>query len=255
VSDEVKILIWDIETAPSLGYVWGKWEQNVLAFEQEWYILTVAWKWLGEKTTHVLGLDDFDLYKKEPENDRELARLAWELFNEADIVVAHNGVAFDTKKAQARMILHGFDPPTSFKEVDTLQLARKSFAFTSNRLGDLCQQLGIGGKAETGGFETWLGCLRGDPKAWSRMKRYNRRDVAILEQLYLKLRPWSRSHPNLATISGRADACPKCGASDGFDSKGWAYTQVSKRQKLRCKACRGIVYGRQLTRTDAEHVS
>ena len=29
-----KILFLDIETAPSLGWVWGKWQQNVIDFKE-----------------------------------------------------------------------------------------------------------------------------------------------------------------------------------------------------------------------------
>jgi DNA polymerase elongation subunit (family B) len=253
---EPRILLWDIETAPNLGYTWGKWEQNVLAFESEWYLLTISWKWLGEKTTHVTGLVDFEKrYKKNPEDDYELAKLAWDLFNEADIVVAHNGVAFDTKKAQARMIIHGMDPPSSFKEVDTLNLARRHFNFTSNKLGDLCETLGIGAKVSTGGFELWRDCLRGDRRAWDRMKKYNKQDVVILEELYLRLRPWSNRHPNLATMSGRYDACPKCGSTKGMKSQGWQYNAVTMYQRFRCRACGGEVAGRKLKRTETEYVS
>src|ERR1035437_5504487 len=177
-----RILLWDIESAPNLGFAWGLWEQNILSFEHQWYLLSIAWRWLGEKTTHVQGLIDFERFTVDPQDDYELAALAHRLFSEADIVIAHNGIAFDTKKAQARMLFHGFDPPTPFREVDTLKIARRHFAFTSNKLGDLCDVLGIGRKLETGGFQTWLGCMRGDPKAWAKMKRYNKQDVVILEK-------------------------------------------------------------------------
>jgi len=132
----------------------------------------------------------------------------------ADIVIAHNGIAFDTRKIQARMLFHGLNPPSPYREVDTLKIARKHFSFTSNRLDDLCQTLGIGRKLATGGFDTWLGCMRGDPKAWAKMTRYNKRDVKLLVALYKKLLPWTTVHPNLATISGAAgEMCPKCGSN------------------------------------------
>lgn len=255
-TNEPRVLLWDIETAPNLGYVWGRYEQNVLAFEHEWYLLTISWKWLGDKTVHVLGLDDYpDRYAKNPEDDYELAKLAYELFDEADIVVAHNGVAFDTKKANARMLIHGFDPPGTYKEFDTLTTARKYFSFTSNKLGDLCEVLGIGKKAETGGFKLWRDVLRGDAKAWAKMKKYNRQDVVILEKLYLKLRPWSKTHPNLATLGDRPSACPKCGSEDGMVSKGWTYTAVTKRQRFKCVSCGGSVSSRKIERTETAYVA
>ena len=251
---EPRILLWDIESSPLLARVWQRYQADALSIESDWYILSIAWKWLGDKRTNVIGLCDFERYATNPENDYELVKKAHELFCEADIVVAHNGIAFDTKKAQARMIIHGFEPPTPFKEVDTLRVARGHFAFTSNRLGDVCTALGIGGKAETGGFQTWLGCINGDPKAWAKMKKYNKHDVVILEQLYLKLRPWMSRHPNLATIAEVEKACPKCGSTEGMKPRGWSASSVSRRRVYQCVSCSGYSSGRVIERSEAQYV-
>ena len=250
---EPRILLFDIESSPNLGYVWGKWEQNVISFECEWIVLSLAWKWAGEKKVHVKGLCDYPLYEEDRENDIELARLAHDLFTEADIVIGHNSVAFDTKKVQARMLFHGMDPPAPYKEVDTLKIARRHFAFTSNKLDDLCQKLDIGKKAPTGGFETWLGCLQGDEKAWAKMKKYNAHDVVLLEELYLRLRPWDKQ-PNLAMLGDFPDGCPKCGVVGEMQARGWTVAQTTKRQRFQCRSCGGWCSGRAITKTDVEFV-
>ncbi len=56
---KTKILVFDIETSPSLGYVWGKYKQYVIEFEQEWNMLCFAYKWLGEKKIHSKALPDY----------------------------------------------------------------------------------------------------------------------------------------------------------------------------------------------------
>lgn len=252
---EARILIYDIETAPNLGYTWGKWQQDVIKFKDDWYLLSVAWKWIGDSKAHVLGLPDFDLYKSEPANDRELALKLRELFDEADIAVTHNGVSFDNRKAQSRMMVHGITPPSPHKDVDTLRVARGNFAFTSNRLGDLCAALGIPAKAETGGFKTWIGCMAGEAKAWARMKRYNKRDILILEELYYRFRPWIPRHPNLAVLSDEPDACPRCGSSAGMRPRGWAANAVTKRRRFQCVACGGWCLGRQTHKTSNKYVA
>ena len=181
-----RVLLFDIESSPNLSWTWGKWDQNVLRFEREWYILAISWTWLGERQVNVKGLDDYDLYATEPHNDIELARLARALLDEADVVVGHNSTAFDVKKCQARMVYHQLDPPSSFKEVDTLKQARRHFAFNGNSLDDLTRHLGIGAKGHPG-LNSWFRCIEGEPGAWKRMKAYCRQDVKLLEKLALRL--------------------------------------------------------------------
>jgi hypothetical protein len=250
---EPRILLYDIETAPLTSYNWGIWKQNAIKVKEEWFILSVAWKWLGKKRVECVALPDFTLYDTEPHNDLYVVAQVAELLNAADVVVAHNGNHFDQPKVRARMAVHGLDPPTPFKEVDTLLQARKHFKFTSNRLDALCRELGIGAKRETGGFPTWEGCMNGDPRAWDMMKRYNRHDIGLLEQLYLRLLPWMSSLPNLAVLGDRPDSCPKCGGGP-LQSRGWRYYQVARRRCFRCHACGGISYGRSLEKTDAKRV-
>lgn len=240
---KARILIYDIETTPSLGWVWGKWQQDVIKFVDEWYIMCFAYKWLGEKKTHIVAQPDFKLYKKDKQNDYEVVKKLHELFNEADAVVAHNGNSFDQKKSQARMIVHGFDPPAPYKQVDTKLVARRNFNFNSNKLDDLGTYFNLGNKVQTGGFDLWLGCMAGDKKAWEKMKRYNKQDVILLEKIYLKMNPWDKQALPMNVMNGDLESCPKCGENKGFH-KNYKY-QHNKTgtvyQYLKCRACLGSV--------------
>jgi hypothetical protein len=248
--------VYDIENSPSLGWVWQKFDTNVVELHQDWFLLCFAYKWLGESKTHYVSLPQFaDAYKKDPKNDYHVVAALHALFDEADIVIAHNGNRFDQTKARARMLLHGFAPHTPFREIDTLKIARRHFNFTSNSLDDLCRQLGIGRKEYDGGIHTWLDCVNGDMKAWRRMEKYNRRDVKMLEELYNRLIPWIENAPNLALMSDKPDACPRCGEDEGFHSKGWRYYTVTKRRVFRCKANNCVVYGRVIEKSPVTHVS
>lgn len=251
-----KVLVYDIETSPSLGWTWQKWDTHILELQQDWFVLCFAYRWLGDSRTHVVAQPDFEAdYKKDRTDDRAVVKALWDLFNEADVVVAHNGDRFDQTKMRARFLLHGLDPPAPFREVDTLKIARKQFNFISNSLDDLCRQLGLGRKAYDGGFNTWLSCMAGDATSWARMKKYCKHDVVLLEKLYLRLIPWAEQHPNMALIADRPDACPKCGKSDGFVSHGWRYYQVTKRRSFRCKSCGGFTYGRSMEKSQVTKVS
>ena len=230
-----KILFYDIETSPNLSYTWGIWEQNVIAVEREWYMLSFAYKWNDGKT-QVCALPDFKLYKKDPTNDLELVRKLWELLSEADIVVAHNGDAFDNKKANSRFLFHGLPPPEPYKTVDTLKVARKYFKLNSNKLNDLGKLLNLGQKVQTGGFETWLGCMNGDPASWKIMCRYNKQDVELLYKVYQKIQGWMTNHPNVNLYSEQADSCPVCGGKH-IQKRGYGFTKLGKYQRRQCTDC------------------
>lgn len=239
VKTSAKILAYDVELSPSLGYVWGKYEQNVLAYTQEWYLLCFSYKWLGEKNIKVVAQPDFPEYEKDKTNDYRVTEKLHSLFDEADVVVAHNGDNFDQKKAHARMLYHGFTPPSPYRSIDTKKVAKKYFQFNSNKLDDLGEHLGLGRKVDTGGFELWLGCMQGDEKSWRMMKSYNRQDTRLLESVYYKLRPWIDNHPSLALMDGRPSACPKCG-SGPLQSRGTIkYAKVTYARRYQCQECGG----------------
>ena len=235
------VLLIDIETAPNVGYTWGKWEQNVIDFEDQWYILSFAYKWLGGKT-QVLALPDFKGYSP-GSKDRDLMRKIHSLLDKADIVIAQNGDAFDIKKINSRLLIHKMTPPAPYKTIDTLKVLRNSFAMTSNKLDDVGKVLEEGEKVKHRGFDMWLGCMAGKKNDWEDMKRYNKQDVDLLEKIYLRLRPWMKNHPNMG-IHEKFLSCPKCFAhSDFLMSRGTARSQTMIYKRFQCKKCGGWCRG------------
>lgn len=232
-----KILLHDIETSPIIGYTWGLYEQNVIEIIEDWQVLCVAYKWLGETETHMISQDELPMYRPGVNSDFMVVAKLQKLFDEADIVVGHNSDTFDNKKLQARMMIHGLNPPSPYMQIDTKKVAKRYGAFTSNKLADLAKDLGIARKGETGGFETWKGCMAGDPKAWAKMKEYNKQDVVVLEELYLRLRPWITNHPNLGLIDrGDPDSCENCSGTS-LNKRGTRYTNRRRYHRLRCNSC------------------
>jgi RNase_H superfamily len=236
---EPKILLFDIETSLTRVYVFDLYPKhggtNVVEIDEPWYMLSFSWKWLGQKHTCVAALPDFPGYAKNRSCDKALVTELYRLISEADIIVAHNGDRFDLRKSNARFIEHGFAPPAPYKTVDTLKIARKHFKFDSNRLDDLGHFLGVGRKLANTGKALWLGCMSGDPKSWDKMRRYNKQDVRLLEAVYLKLRAWTTTHPNLDHYT-RANACPVCQSKD-LVRHSFAYISTGKRQRMTCKGC------------------
>lgn len=236
-----KVLLFDIETMANLVYVWGKYEQNVIAYERHWYMLTFAYKWLGEKKTYVKALPDYATYKKDKYNDIELVKDLWKLFDEADIIIAHNGNSFDIKKSNARFIKHKLRPPSPSKYIDTKLVAKKYLKMDSNKLDDLGDYFGIGRKINTGGFELWLGCEAGDKKAWKKMCDYNIQDVVLLEKVYLEMLPYMTNHPDISIHTmGDELGCKNCGGYNN-QKRGFTATRgvsgLIKKQRYQCQDC------------------
>lgn len=232
-----RVLFLDIETAPILGYVWSLWEQNVALnqIKQDWFVLSWAAKWQDSKRV---------LYKDQRraryiEDDKKLLEPLWKLLDAADIIVTQNGKQFDAKKLNARFILNGMKPPASFRHIDTKELAKKHFAFSSNKLEYMTDKLCVRHKklkhARFQGFELWRECLAGNLAAWREMERYNKKDVLALEELYEKLAPWDTSISR-NVYHGREDFVCQCG-HPAFQRYGFSYSNGAKYQRLKCKAC------------------
>jgi hypothetical protein len=242
-----KILLFDLETAPNIGAYFELYrEGNIVWNEEHWYILSVAYKWLGEKETYVIGLPDFKGYRKDKSNDGKLVQELWKLFNTAEVIIAHNGDQFDIKKTNARFLYHHLEPPAPYKTIDTKKLAKRDFKFDSNKLDDLADYLGIGRKLRTE-KGLWKDCMEGDLKAWEFMKEYNKQDVILLEKVYYKLRAWSKTGPNLNLILGGIENCPRC-HSLHIQKAGMDYTAVGTYQSYRCLNCGSRPRGERIKR-------
>jgi hypothetical protein len=142
IASKAKILFLDIETLPNVSYTWGKYEQNVIAFKQEGCIATYAAKWMGGKVFSK-SLRDYKGYESFSYDDSKLVADLWKLFDEAEIIVAHNGDQFDIKYSNARFIFHSLNPPSPYKTVDTKKAVKAVARFNSNKLDDLGELLGL----------------------------------------------------------------------------------------------------------------
>lgn len=232
-----KVSFLDIETAPNIGYTWGMYEQNVIGFVRETYILNFSVKHPGEKVK-TYSLPDYPLYRKDKHNDRDLVKKLKEVLDESDIVVAHNGDGFDLPKINTRIAFHGLGSPSPYKTIDTLKIVRKVFALNSNRLNDAGKFFNLGEKVATPGFKLWLDCMDGDKKAWALMNKYNAQDVILLEALYNHLRPWMSNHPNMNVLNGTTCMCKICGGGP-LQKRGFNITAAGRFQKYQCQNCGG----------------
>lgn len=244
--DQPRIIILDVENSPSIIAAWGIYKQflGTQQIIKEWYMLSWSLKYLHGTEIHSDVLTPEEAINGD---DKRIMESLWTFIDYADIIIGHNMDRFDKLKINSRFIQHGMKPPSSFETLDTLKVAKGQFAFTSNKLDYLCKLLGIPRKADNGGMERWLRCMEGSPEDLIAMELYNRHDVTITEDLYIKLRPYCKGHPNLG-LYGKSDidVCYKCGSVDinwlkevNGESK-YYRTTVNRFPTYRCNHCQTI---------------
>jgi hypothetical protein len=225
----IRILLLDIERSPNVAYVWGLFKENIplARLIDTSQILCYAAKWLDNDAIF------FDsIYAHTP---KKMMKSLHTLLDEADVVVHYNGASFDIPVINTAFVELGFKPPSPYKQVDLLRVVRSQFKFTSNKLEHVAKQLGVGEKHTTT-FELWTGCMNHDEDSWATMEAYNIQDVLILENLYQKLKPWVKNHPNFGVYEEDGLVCTNCG-SHHYIKRGFSFTNSGKYQRLNCTDC------------------
>lgn len=233
-----KVLLFDLETSPLVVFSWGVYDQHIHPDDiiNDWYLLSWSAKWLFDSK---IMSDCVTSAEAKTRNDLRIVKSMWKLLDEADIIIAHNAKKFDVKKINARFIFHKLPPPSNYKVIDTLSVLRSVAGFSSNALGYINKLLNLSlkGKTDSG---LWKDCYYGDKDALRKMVDYNINDTAILEELYVILRPWMKNHPNLALYQdSNSHICPNCG-SDKIILQGSYYTPTGEYTAFRCQSCGNV---------------
>lgn len=96
--------------------------------------------------------------------------------------------------------------------------------------------------------------MAGDPKAWAKMKKYNRQDIPPLMDLYLQVRAWDNQAVPLNVIDDITEGCPKC-TSSNIQPRGQKYTKTGFKRQFSCKDCGGWFLSRTLHKAYNKYVS
>jgi uncharacterized protein YprB with RNaseH-like and TPR domain len=235
-----KVLLLDIETLPMEAYVWGLFDQNIglEMVKTDWSILSFSAKWLGAPENEVMYYDTRD--EENVRDDSNLVKIIHGLLDECDVTITQNGIRFDIPKLNARFIKHGLTPPSSYRNIDTMRIAKSKFGFTSNKLAYMTELLCTKYKkldhSEFSGFKLWSECMKGNLAAFESMKKYNMYDVLSLEELYLIMAPWDKTI-NFSVFNDE-DLSHRCSCgNDQFEESGFVYTNTAKFQRHKCTVC------------------
>lgn len=232
-----KRLFYDIETSFCEGTFWRPGynlsihPNQILKHGQ---IICISWKWEGVDEIHHL---DWGIEKQ---CDKALLKTFIKELNKADEIVAHNGNRFDIKWIRARAAFHNLDMKPFYRMIDTLKMTKQLFALPSFKLAEIAKYFGLTSKLDPGGLQTWIDIvIHKDQEALDRMIWYCDGDITTLEEVFIKVRRYSKNSSNFAVLSGEGKfMCPECGNLSKWNK---TYTTaagtIKHNMKCRDKVC------------------
>lgn len=225
---EPNIIIWDIETT----------DFNA----DKGQLLCVGWKKLGSPKSHcpsVLDYPNASFSKKNGYDDRALLKEAYEILANADMWIHHNGKGFDEKFMNARLLIHGMDPLPQTASVDTYHsILRNGVKLSSRRLGAAALTFKLDHEKTKLSWDRWLEARRGYIPAVREIVKYCKKDVAVTESLYERIKPLCRTHPNFSLMLDKR-VCPICGKEGTLHKRGLYIRRAGKDQRYQCQSCGG----------------
>jgi len=212
------------------AHTWGLWQQNVSINQilESTEVLCFGARWYGQKKV---------IFKSVHHHGKEeMLKELHALMDEADVMCGWNSAAFDHKHIKREFLEAGMMPPSPSKDLDLMRVVKSQFKFPSNKLDYVAQKLGVGAKVQHSGFELWIDCMAGKEAAWKEMKKYQIQDVNLLIDLYEKLKPWIKNHPNNPLHGLQEEGCVVCGSSN-LQRRGYETTATARYQRLQCQDC------------------
>lgn len=261
---QARVVTLDIERIPGRVRTWHRgftiegdvWDLNALkditrrrihADDMiEWpRTICAAWKWYDAEGVEfaaeweVGGYDGF-------------MRRVWDVFDRADLIIGHNADRFDARHLMGGWAEMGLPAPSPYKVIDTLKIAKGSFAYESNTLDALNKRLGIDAKTDKYDVKIARAAVNGDKEAQGVLRSYNMGDIAASEALFDRLRPFAKGIPHLGMWNDDALACPSCGHTMTATGK-TVHANVQRYEAYQCPNCgshaRGTTRLKNPTRT------
>lgn len=236
---ESRLLFFDLEVSRAVVEGYGtRWDFKPVKIIRQQELMCYAYKWQGDKKAKFVGRHDFKTYK-------EFVTSLADLLSSANVTVAHNGDNFDNKISNNFFMAERIDPPMPYKSIDTCKVARKMFKLPSNSLRDLADFLGLEGKREITYADLEDDYMTANPskKTIRLMSDYTRRDVDLLEEVYMLLRPYIRNHPIMTAFTETLDACYIC-HSTNIRYKGEQVNRTTMYKRYKCNECKAPLRGR-----------
>lgn len=135
-------------------------------------------------------IDETTAGKKEPWNDGELAVALRDAIQGQFMIVSYNGIMFDVKYLNSRLMKHGQEVLRKPLHKDLLFTAKFAFALSDNRLITVQEFLGLDTKKTRLDPEQWNMAAAGSSAALDYVVEHCVADVGVLEEVFEYLIPF-----------------------------------------------------------------
>lgn len=224
--NEPKVLTFDIETFGGLK-----------AHMSE--VSVFGYKWRHEKNPVLLSADiSDDVNKRGFINDEPLLRKLSEVWNEADVVIAHYGERFDRRFLNTRIERHDLPPLKPVTLIDTWRISKDNFALPGNSLKTLLKFFHSPYQKDDLSYEEWRAVQLGNKKALKHLEEHCKYDVLGLEWVFENhLSHYTNKLPNYNLfVDENKRVCPVCG-HNVLQRRGFHITQTTKQIRYQCRKC------------------
>lgn len=234
-----KILLWDIESTDLIA--------------DKGICICIGYKFLGEKTTHVMSILEFkDSIKDGKITDKHLLKVMYPVLSQADMWVTWYGKRFDVPFVSTRLLEFGMSPLPPIPHLDGWEVARYRLKLHSNRLASISAFLNLDDKTPVK-LNTWRDAATGHKPSIKYIIDHCRKDVEVLEQAYEKIKPFSKVHPNILLMDNITQACPTCGTKGKLQRRGEYISIKYRYHRYHCESCGSWTKGERITNEKSNH--
>lgn len=249
-SKKPKIAFLDVETAAAVSYHFGRWNINIgedSVLQQGGQVLVSCHSWLDTPEVEELHMTPKELQSLD---DSRIIYKLYDLYEDADAIVMHNGKKFDHKVIQTRGTYFGYGRLPTVKILDTLEIAKQKLRLPSNKLDSIGNYFNLGRKIDTGGIELWKKVQQGDKQAMQDMVTYCQQDVNLLKSVFHKLVHLGIPGFNAGLyFDDEQFHCTACGSTHVYPTGRFTYSAVNKFTEYQCMDCGSVSKDRQALTT------
>lgn len=214
LTDPFKILVYDIETsrAPAMVFQTGKCFINHTQLRDEFKIISISYKWLGQDEVYSLSWDS-------KHSDEKLMRDFLPIYNQADMVIGYNNDKYDNKWINTRAAKYRLEVNMLVKSFDLYKQMKKIMYLPSYSMKYVAQFFGVTQKLSHEGIVMWdkiqFGTKEEQKEFLAKMIDYNIGDIITTEEIYLELRKYMGHKVHIGIALGEDKySCPNCGSKN-----------------------------------------